>query len=226
MTREHDGGRERLFVVLVAVFVTCLVLGDVIGGKAMTTWLGPVSVGMLPFPITFLLTDIVNDFYGRRGAQFLTLVGFAMAALAWVVLQLTAAMPTDPGSYFREDEYARIFGGSAQLFVASMVAYTVGQFLDIYVFQFWKSLTRSRHLWLRATGSTVMSQLVDTIAINAIFWKWTAHKDWPWIVAKIGREYGIKLCVAVALTPVVYALHGIVVRWLKIAPAAAESAKH
>ncbi len=222
---RREGARERLFVVLVAIFVTCLVLGDVIGGKATTTSLGPVSVGMLPFPVTFLLTDIVNDFYGRRGAQFLTLVGFGMAAFAWLVLQVTTAMPTDPDSYFRGPEYARIFGGGAQLFVASMVAYMVGQFLDIYVFQFWKSLTQSRHLWLRATGSTVMSQLVDTVAINAIFWRWTAHKDWPWIFAKVMREYGIKLCVAIALTPVIYALHGVLVRWLKIAPAPAESAK-
>ncbi len=225
MTRAGEGPRERLYVVLVAIFVTSLVLGDVIGGKAMATPLGAVSVGMLPFPVTFLLTDIVNDFYGRRGAQFLTFVGFAMAAFAWIVLRITTAVPTDPESYFREQEYARIFGGSSQLFIASMVAYMVGQFLDIYVFQFWKSLTQSKHLWLRATGSTIMSQLVDTTAINAIFWKWTAQKEWNWIFSKILREYGIKLAIAVLLTPVVYALHGVVVGWLKIAPEPPESAK-
>src|SRR4029079_4230084 len=83
MTATH-----KLFVCLAAVFVSCLLRGDVIGGKTIPTPLGPISVGIIPFPVTFLLTDVVNDFYGRRGARFLTLLGFAMAVLAWVILQL------------------------------------------------------------------------------------------------------------------------------------------
>ena len=233
---------DKLFVCLTAVFVSCLLLGDVIGGKTIPTRLpfgvdlGPISVGIIPFPVTFLLTDVVNDFYGRRGARFLTFVGFAMALLAYAVLQLAAALPTDPSTYFTEAEFTKIFGGSAQLFVASMIAYLVGQLLDIQVFQFWKALTASRHLWLRATGSTLLSQVVDTVTINVIFWSWTAAADptsflgrmttadrYAWISAKVGREYVIKLLVAVLLTPVVYAVHGFIVRVLAIQPAAHEA---
>lgn len=226
---------QKLFVVLTAIFVACLLLGDVIGGKTIATPLGPISVGIIPFPVTFLLTDVVNDFYGRNGARFLTLVGAGMAALAWLLLQVTTAIPADVSTYFTQAEYAKIFGGSAQLFVASILAYLVGQFLDIYVFQYWKRLTESRHLWLRATGSTVFSQMVDTALINVIFWSWTAASDptsflaikstserYGWIGAKILREYGIKVCVAVLLTPVVYAVHGAIVRWLQIRPAPPE----
>lgn len=222
---------HKLFVYLCAVFVACLLLGDVIGGKTIATPFGAISVGILPFPVTFLLTDIVNDFYGPRGARFLTLLGFWMAVLAYGVLQLSNALPADPSTYFTQAEFSKIFGGSAQLFVASMVAYLIGQFLDIRVFQFWKALTESRHLWLRATGSTVLSQVADTVTINVIFWNWSAAKDptsflgrmsaderWGWILRKIGREYGIKLLVAVLLTPVIYALHGWIVRVLKIEP--------
>src|SRR5690349_21360810 len=182
MKAEH-----KLFVVLSAVFVSCLLLGDVIGGKTIPTFtvaghdLGPISVGIIPFPVTFLLTDVVNDFYGRKGARFLTLVGFAMAVLAWVILQLGTAIPAHESTYFTQAEFAKIFGGSAQLFVASMVAYLIGQILDIHVFQFWKALTQSKHLWLRATGSTILSQIIDTVTINVIFWRWTASKDWGWI---------------------------------------------
>lgn len=211
------GMHARLFVVLAAVFVTCLVVGDVIGGKNAATPIGPVSVGMIAFPVTFLLTDIVNDFYGSRGARFLTVVGFSAAALAWVVLQLATHSSTDSSSYFLEGEFSKIFGGSAQLFVASMLAYLIGQFLDISVFQFWKTLTQSRHLWLRATGSTLLSQLVDTATINLVFW-W-GKKELGWVVLKIGREYGIKVLVAVLLTPLVYALHAFVVRRLGLEPA-------
>jgi uncharacterized integral membrane protein (TIGR00697 family) len=229
------GPADRLFVGLTAVFVSCLLLGDIIGGKTVGTPLGPISVGIIPFPVTFLLTDVVNDFYGRRGARFLTLVGFAMAVLAYFVLQLSTWLAPHESTYFTQAEFSKIFGGSAQLFVASMIAYLLGQFLDISVFQFWKALTRSKHLWLRATGSTLLSQIVDTVTINSIFWLWTASADpnsflgkinagerYAWIFAKIGREYGIKVVVAVLLTPAVYAIHGFVVRVLQVAPAAAE----
>jgi uncharacterized integral membrane protein (TIGR00697 family) len=209
---------QKLFVVLCAIFVACLLLGDVIGGKIVRTPLGPISVGIIPFPVTFLLTDIVNDFYGSPGARFLTLLGFSMALLAWVLLQLTTAMPVDASTYFTQAEYAKVFGGSAQLFVASMVAYLIGQFLDIGVFQFWKTLTQSRHLWLRSTGSTIFSQAIDTVTINVIFGRVTAGWTWAFIEAKIGREYFIKFIVAVALTPAIYALHGAIVRGLGIEP--------
>lgn len=216
---------QKLFVVLVAAFVSCLLLGDVIGGKAIPTFDlkigrfslgGPISVGILPFPVTFLLTDLVNDFYGRKAARFITWVGAGTAVFAWALLTLTAWLPAHPDTYFTQAEYARIFGGSAQLFVASIVAFILGQLLDIHVFQLWKALTRSKHLWLRATGSTVLSQLIDTATINGIFWRWTAKKEWSWILEKIGREYSLKVLVAVGLTPIVYLLHGAIVRGLGI----------
>lgn len=218
--------RSRLFVVLAAIFITCLVLGDVTGGKAFRLQLwegqstGAISVGMILFPVTFLLTDVINDFYGRRGAQFITLVGAAMAALAYAALVLTTALPIDPESYFQQDEYAKIFSGSSKLFIASILAYLLGQFLDIHVFQFWKRLTQSKHIWLRATGSTLISQIVDTAVINTIFWGGVADKTPTWIAEKIGREYFIKVLVAILLTPVVYAIHGFVVRGLGLVPEA------
>lgn len=227
---------HKLFVVLVAVFCSCLLLGDIIGGKTIPTPLGPISVGIIPFPVTFLLTDVVNDFYGRRGARFLTLVGFGMALLAWTMLQLGNLVPAHESTYFTQAEFNKIFGGSAQLFAASMIAFLLGQFLDIQVFQFWKALTQSKHLWLRATGSTLLSQIIDTVVINVVFWAWTAAGDpesflgkmtpgdrWSWIFAKIVREYMIKLVVAILLTPAVYAVHELVVRVLKIEPEAHET---
>ncbi len=210
--------RTKLHVYLCATFVACLILGDVIGGKAISTPLGPISIGIIPFPVTFLLTDVVNDFYGRKGARFLTWLGFWMAVLAWVVLQIATRAPVDPASYFTQAEFQKVFGGGAQLFVASIVAYLIGQLLDVHVFQFWKTLTESKHLWLRATGSTLISQALDTITINAIFWRWTAGREWTWIGQKALREYGVKLVVAILLTPVIYAVHGAVVRGLGIEP--------
>ena len=209
---------QKLYVYMGAIFVACLLLGDIIGGKTLATPLGPISVGIIPFPVTFLLTDVVNDFYGRKGATFLTWLGFFMALLAYVVLQVSTWLRPDPSTYFTQAEFAKVFGGSAQLFVASIVAYLIGQILDIHVFQFCKALTQSKHLWLRATGSTILSQIIDTVTINVIFWRWTASKDWGWIGAKVGREYVIKLVVAILLTPAVYAVHTFVVKVMGIEP--------
>src|SRR3954465_5127821 len=111
---------HKLYVYLGAIFVACLLLGDITGGKTLATPLGPISVGIIPFPVTFLLTDVVNDFYGRKGARFLTIVAFAMAVLAYSVLQLANALPAHESTYFTQAEFSKIFGGSAQLFVASM----------------------------------------------------------------------------------------------------------
>jgi hypothetical protein len=216
---------DKLYVYMGAIFVACLLLGDIIGGKTLATPLGPISVGIIPFPVTFLLTDVVNDFYGRKGATFLTWLGFFMALLAYVVLQVSTWLRPDPSTYFTQVEFAKVFGGSAQLFIASIVAYLIGQILDIHVFQFWKALTQSKHLWLRATGSTILSQIIDTVTINVIFWRWTASKDWGWIGAKIGREYSIKLVVAILLTPAVYGLHAFVVKVMGIEPEPHEAAK-
>lgn len=223
---ESEHKRQRLYVVLACIFVTCLVLGDVTGGKAFaarfgiwpfTALDGPVSVGMILFPVTFLLTDVINDFYGRKGARFVTWVAAAMAALAYFALIITTALPAHPDTYFPQDYYVRIFGASAKLFAASILAFVVGQMLDIAVFQFWKRLLRGKHLWLRATGSTLISQLVDTITINVIFWSGVGMTS-AWITEKIIREYAIKVVVAVLLTPIVYAIHGLVTKGLSIAP--------
>ena len=113
---------------------------------------------------------------------------------------------------------SNVFNVFVQKFVASMVAYLIGQFLDIRVFHYWKALTRSRHLWLRSTGSTVFSQAVDTVTINVIFGRVTAGWGWGFIGAKITREYVIKFVVALLLTPAIYAFHGAIVRGLRIPP--------
>jgi uncharacterized integral membrane protein (TIGR00697 family) len=221
-----------LYVYLAAVFVASLLLGDLIGGKAFLVHMPfgpwayeqPISVGLFAFPVTFLLTDIVNEFYGRRGARFLTLLGMWMAIFAFLVLNVAQWPTAEPRSYLQDAEFNRVFGVGGRLFVASIVAYLCGQYLDIYVFQFWKGFTRSRHLWLRATGSTLASQVVDTFVINALFWYVIPSlggggaRPLGWVVTKALGEYAIKFAIALGLTPVVYALHALVSSRLGLEP--------
>ncbi|MDX2050761.1 MAG: queuosine precursor transporter [Polyangiaceae bacterium] len=218
--------RHKLFLVLAATFITCLIVGDIIGGKLVQTHiLGfefTTTVGMLPFPVTFLLTDVLNEFYGQKAARFVTLVGFGMAVVAFVVIAIAGAIPIAPMAQaadwtgVTEQAFNNVFLGSQRMLVASLCAYLVAQFVDIAVFHALKRLSHNRYLWLRATGSTVASQLIDTITIN--FVAWSGMMSVAQIVNIIFSAYGLKIMIAVGLTPLVYLCHGLVQKGLGLAP--------
>jgi uncharacterized integral membrane protein (TIGR00697 family) len=212
--------RIQLFLVLACVFVTCLTVGDIIGGKLIQTRLFgyqfTLTVGMIPFPVTFLITDLLNEFYGKRAARFVTWVGFGMAALAYVFIYVAAAIPiaelTRAADWtgVTEAAFDRVFVGSQRMIAASLCAYLIAQFVDISIFHALRQATHQRLLWLRASGSTVLSQLVDTITINFVAWFGVLP------LAEIGRimlsSYVLKVLIAVGLTPLVYAGHALIER--------------
>ncbi len=218
--------RLRLFVVLATVFVTCLVVGDIIGGKLIETQLFgqtfTLTVGMIPFPVTFLLTDVLNEFYGKRAARFVTVVGFCMALLAFTFIFIAGAIPiaalarTPDWQGVTEASFSNVFLGSQRILMASMVAYMVSQFVDIGVFHALKRVTSNRMLWLRATGSTAVSQLIDTVVINSV--AWVGIMNARQIGNMVVSSYTLKIVIAVGLTPFIYLLHSLVQRGLGIAP--------
>jgi len=218
--------RIRLFVVLATVFVTCLVVGDIIGGKLIeTTIFGKqflLTVGMIPFPVTFLLTDVLNEFYGKRAARFVTVVGFCMALLTLVFIWIAGEIPIaglakqTGWDGVTEAGFANVFLGSKRILLSSMVAYLVSQLTDIVVFHRLKRISNNRLLWLRATGSTLVSQLIDTAVITNLAWfeKLSGADKLNMIIS----SYSLKIMIAVALTPAVYLIHVLVERGLGIAP--------
>ncbi|RYZ07066.1 MAG: VUT family protein [Myxococcales bacterium] len=218
--------RHKLFLVLAGIFTTCLVVGDIIGGKLVSTTLFGVelttTVGMVPFPVTFLLTDVLNEFYGQRAARFITIVGFGMAVLSFAIIYTAAAVPfaafthAADWSGVKEGAFNNVFLGSLRMIVASLCAYLLSQFVDIGVFHALKRVTSGKLLWLRATGSTAVSQLIDTITIN--FVAWTGTMTTAKIVTIIYTAYGLKLLIALALTPFIYLCHTLVQRGLGIPP--------
>ncbi len=220
---------QRLFVVLSGVFSTCLIVGDIIGGKLIELPLAEhrfvLTVGMIPFPVTFLLTDLLNEFYGARAARFVTLVGFGLAALAYAFILIAGALPiaaiADAPDWTGVNEVAfqNVFMGSQRMIVASLCAYMVAQLTDIAVFHALKRATESRLLWLRATGSTTLSQLVDTVVINLAAWLGVLPIEEIFTV--MISSYLVKVLIAVGLTPLVYLCHSAVERLLGIEPARA-----
>jgi uncharacterized integral membrane protein (TIGR00697 family) len=218
--------RARLLVLLAMVFIAMLLLGDLLGGKIFELTLGGmpfvISVGILPFPITFLLTDLLNEFYGKRIARFITLIGFFLSLLTFLLILLVVQFPWSPMTTqtgwtgFTEASFNRIFAGSLRIFGASMVAFLIAQYTDIAVFHLLKRMTHNRQLWLRATGSTVVSQLIDTVIIQAL--AWGGLLPWSKLWTIMVSSYVIKLLAAVALTPAIYGVHGLVERRLGLEP--------
>jgi uncharacterized integral membrane protein (TIGR00697 family) len=218
--------RTRLYLILAGIFSTCLVVGDIIGGKLIQTHLFghpfTLTVGMIPFPITFLLTDVLNEFYGKRAARFVTLLGFGLAVLAYTFIFIAGAIPIAPLALepgwkgVTEQSFQNVFLGSQRMILASLTAYVVAQFVDIFVFHSLKRATENRLLWLRATGSTAVSQLIDTLVIN--FVAWTGILGFDAILNIIVSSYVLKVVIAVGLTPLVYLAHALIERGLKIEP--------
>ncbi len=214
--------RQKLFLYLAAIFLTALLIGDTIGSKlftldvplGITTLHATLSVGAIWFPITFLLTDVINEFYGSSGARTVTYVGFWMAVFAFLVIFAARFIPAASFSPISQSTFDNVFGNANRIFFASLVAYLIGQIVDIAIFQYFKRMTQSRHIWLRSTGSTLVSQLIDTLVVTyiAFYGKLTPDR----LRQAATTSYVVKVLLAVGLTPVIYALHGVIHRVLKI----------
>ncbi len=219
-----------MFVTLVAVFMTCLVVGDLIGGKLTVIhvfgreW--PFSVGQLAFPVTFILTDILNEFYGRKVVRRVTVLAFCMVGLAVGIIAIAGQLPwwgvtsTADWSGVTPREFDLVFSQAMWIQLSSMAAFLIGNLVDISLFFVLKRATGNRMLWLRATGSTAVSQLIDTVIITALVWRTKVTFDG--YLALVFGSYAVKLAAAILVTPVIYALHGLIERLFKIEPAPLE----
>jgi uncharacterized integral membrane protein (TIGR00697 family) len=199
--------KQRFFVILTALFVAALVTGDFVGGKFFVVFGHTFSAGIVPFPLTFVLTDIVNEFYGTHGARRLTYAGLIAAVFVWAVITLALALPTSPESPIPDAVFRGAFGTSARLYVASLTAYVIGQLLDITIFHAIRRMTGHRFIWLRATGSTVLSQIVDSVTVSFVFL--VGAKPLPFILSNAAHNYLGKLGMAILLTPLIYGLHAL-----------------
>jgi hypothetical protein len=158
-----------LYLLLGGLFITALVTCNLIANKFVTLDLGfktfIISAGVLPYPFTFLITDILSEVYGRKKTNAIVLVGFAASVFVLVMLYLGSLFPAIPNSPVSDDYYNTVFQNSWRVILASMVAYLTAQLVDIRLFHFWKRVTGGKMLWLRNNASTVLSQLVDTTLV-------------------------------------------------------------
>jgi uncharacterized integral membrane protein (TIGR00697 family) len=242
---EIHARRERVFLVLAGVFLGSMTMLNILGVSrfidlsfSVAGFQVPMAlaVGVLPYPITFLCTDFISELYGRDRANFVVGVGVLLNLMVVGFLWLGGALPPfpelDPTTGLpATDAYDFAFFRVRQLtmgaVMASMVAYLAAQFCDVYLFHFWKNLTRGKHLWLRNNGSTLVSQFVDTFAVITITHYFAhglpvdeANPIWPQLWVFIASGYIFKLLIALVDTLPFYVGVHYLSRYLEVDPSA------
>lgn len=207
---------EKKFLIMVTVFLACIGILNVISAKL---WLFPFfggefafSAGIIAYALTFPVTDVVGEVFGRERASFVVWMGFLANGVVLFLSQVAVVLPPAAALYPNQEAFATVLGAVPVIVFASLSAYLLAQLHDVWAFHFWKRVTRGRHLWLRNNLSTMSSQLIDSLIFNFIaFWLFAEEK--MGLGAFLGMTTGywlFKVSIAIVDTPLVYVL----VRWL------------
>ncbi|MBJ2176005.1 queuosine precursor transporter [Aureibaculum sp. A20] len=198
----------KIYLILAALFITSLVVSNLIFLKFFQ-W-SPfglfnfeISVGILPYPLTFLITDLISEIYGRKKANQVVTVGVFAAFFSMLIVLIANYVPAIETSPVNDRTFTSVFGLSPVGVLASMLAYLLAQFIDIRIFHFWKALTNGKHLWLRNNFSTFASQFIDTLTVVTLI---CAFGAMPWGKFNILLLSGFLFKIVVALfdTPFLY----------------------
>jgi queuosine precursor transporter len=197
--------------LLLGLFVAMLITANLIGTKITELWILNFSVGIFAFPITFLITDIIAEVYGKKKSLEFVKVGFFALIVVLLITALSVWLPFAERSFVQE-EYTKVFGTTLRLFLASIVAFIFSQIHDVWAFHFWKHITKGKFLWIRNNLSTISSQFIDTVMFMFIaFYGISPKFTFAYIFSLIIPYWLLKVTVALFDTPLVYAG----VWWLK-----------
>lgn len=210
MTTKKRQQAETLYLILASLFITSLVTSNLIFQKFFTwspfgIYTFELSVGIIAYPITFLVTDVVSEVYGKKRANNLVKAGVFASAFALLIIIVSTWATATTWSPINDVEFKKVFGFTFIAVGASLAAYLMAQFLDVQVFHFWKRLTKGKHLWLRNNFSTFSSQLIDTITILLLLCSFGVIK-WELFDVLLLNGYLFKVLFALFDTPIVYAL--------------------
>jgi len=213
MTLRDKLAAQRIYILLGALFITSLVVSNLIfqkffywypfdieifGGK-----LFEISVGILPYPLTFLITDLISEIYGKKRANDIVVVGIFASIFSLLMIYAADAVPATSWSYVDDKTFQTVFGNSMIAVFASMLTYLFAQFVDIQIYHFWKRITKGKHLWLRNNFSTWFSQFVDTFTIVSLLCSFGII-EWANFKGLLVSGFLFKVIVAACDTPFLY----------------------
>lgn len=235
----------KLFLILSGFFIANAMIAEFIGVKIFSledtvgikrlemplfgsNFSFHLTAGVLLWPVVFIMTDIINEYYGSKGVKFLSYL--TVTLIAYSFLMFSGAIGLKPSEYFTigngidnaDNAFKGIFGQGLWIIIGSMVAFLIGQVLDVFVFHRIKKVTGEKSIWLRATGSTLISQLVDSFVVLFIAFyigrRLQEGQGDAWSLKQIlvtgTGNYIYKFIVAIVLTPLIYLIHGVIERYL------------
>ena len=207
--------RDLVFFVLAGIFVTHALLGELIGGKLFELFGWVMSIGVIPWPVVFVTTDLVNEYYGPSAVRRLTWLAIGLITYTFVVLWICGIVPAADISPVGDEAFDTVFNQSRWIIVGSVIAFAIAQLLDVLVFVVLRKRTRGKLLWLRAVGSTVVSQLVDTFVINGIAFGLSGRLPAGKVVELSVTNYTYKFLIALLTLPLIYLGHGLMDRYFR-----------
>lgn len=213
MTLKDKLLAQRIYLFLGALFITSLVVSNLIFQKFFYWYpldveffgskLFEVSVGILPYPITFLITDLISEIFGKKRANEVVIAGIFASFFSMLIIYIANAVPATPWSPVQDGLFTTVFGSTAIAVFASMMAYLLAQFVDIHIYHFWKNLTQGKYLWLRNNFSTFSSQFVDTATVLLLLCSF-GKIEWDRFLGLLIAGFLFKVIIAALDTPFLY----------------------
>lgn len=210
MTKKKKQLADTVYLILAALFIASLVASNLIFQKffywePFGWYRFEISVGILPYPITFLITDILSEIYGKKKANQVVIAGIFASLFSMIIIIIADFAPAIDSSPVNDEVFHQVFGVSPLAVFASMIAYLFAQFIDIRIFHFWKKQTNGKHLWLRNNFSTFASQFMDTFTV--LFLLCSFHiLPWTIFTSLLISGFLFKVLIAALDTPVLYGI--------------------
>lgn len=213
--------KELIFITLAMFFAADAITAELIGGKLITIFGYTFSIGVIPWPIVFIATDVINEFYGKKGVRRLSFITAGLIAYAYLVLYAAINIKASPLSQITDDTFRNVFGTSMWLIIGSLVAFVSSQLIDNSVFWLLRKYTGHKLIWLRSTGSTLVSQFFDTALVLGVgFWLPARlypdqyHFTTATYLGIVATQYVFKVSIAVLATPLIYVGHSAIIKVL------------
>jgi uncharacterized integral membrane protein (TIGR00697 family) len=227
MTNQKKELAKNLYLLLAGLFITSLVVSNLIFQKFFYWYpfdikifgnsLFELSVGVLPYPITFLITDLISEIYGKKSANQVVITGIFASFFSMGILLIANEVPAIKNSPIDDQTFNEVFALSPIAVLASMIAYLIAQFIDIRIYHFWKNLTKGKMLWLRNNFSTFTSQFVDSLLVIGLL-SLFGVLEWTLFWGLVISSFIFKVLVAALDTPLLYLFVGIFRRTFHLKP--------